>query len=347
MAFYRPGADVYLSAPAVCLPSREMTNERLIEWMGVSIRPGWISRRTGITRRRWVAEDETVSDLAVRAAESLLERWPGEKERIRQLILATISGDCPTPPTSPLVQHRLGLRETGCFDLGAACAGFTAGLYTATAFCETTAETQLLVAADIRSKFLDKRDLATAALFGDGAAACLVSRDPAVGAFRFVAGEQLSDGSVADIICLAAGGSRLPCHQEGAREQAFIRMQDGPRLFLMAAEGMSAAARSLLDRLGLGIDQIDWVVPHQANLHLVREVARLIGCRPGAMVETVQEYGNTSGSSVGLALHRLCESRELRDGQKVLLVSAGGGGLAATALLQKVGTHAEGGADAV
>jgi len=336
VAFYQPRADVFISAPAVYLPPREMTNEQVIAWMGVSIRPEWIARRTGIQTRRWVDEEQAVSDIAVKAAESLLERWPERKDTIRQLILATTSGDYPTPPTSPSIQHRLGLQRVGCFDLAAACAGFTTGLYTATAFCETTGDTQLLVAADIRSKFLDKRDLATSALFGDGAAACLVSRDPHIGAFQFVAGELLSDGSVADIICLEAGGSRLPCSGAREREQSFLKMKNGPRLFLLAAEGMGTAARSLLDRLGMRLDQVDWLVPHQANLHLVREVARLLECQPGRMVETVQEYGNTSGSSVGLALHRLCENPELRDGQHVLLVSAGGGGLAATALIRKV-----------
>ena len=336
MAFYQPRSDVFISAPSVYLPLKEMTNERVAAWVDASIRPEWIARRTGIRTRWWVADDEALSDIAVKAAESLLERWPERKDTIRQVILATTSGDYPTPPTSPLIQDRLGLRSAGCFDLGAACAGFATGLYTASALCETTAETHLLIAADIRSKFLDRRDLATSALFGDGAAACLISRDPLIGAFRFVAGELLSDGSVADIICLAAGGSRLPCHWERESEQAFVRMKDGPRLFLMAAEGMRAAAGSLLDRLGMTIEQVDWVVPHQANLHLVREVARLLGCPPGKVVETVQVYGNTSGSSVGLALHRLCENPELNGGQNVLLVSAGGGGLAATALIRSV-----------
>lgn len=336
MAFCRPRSNVYLSTPSVYLPSRLMTNERLVAWMGASIRPEWIAHRTGIDTRRWVADEEAVSDMAVVAATSLLERYPAQREAIRQVILATTSGDCPTPPTSPALQHRLGLRQTGCFDLAAACAGFTTGVYSAAAFCDVTEETQLVVAADIRSKFLDKRDLATAALFGDGAAACLVTRDPGCAAFRFVAGELLSDGSVADIVCQEAGGSRLPCHWDRDPRQAFIRMKDGPRLFLLAAEGMRVAALSLLGRLRMTIEQVHWVVPHQANLHLLREVARLLECPTERVVETVREYGNTSGSSVGLALHRLGQNPNLRNGDRVLLVSAGGGGLAATALLEKV-----------
>jgi 3-oxoacyl-[acyl-carrier-protein] synthase III len=336
VAFYQPRADVFLSHPAAFLPAREMTNARVIEWMGASIRPEWIARRTGVRTRWWVEDDEAVSDIAVKAAEQLFERWPERRDTVRQVILATISGDYPTPPSSPLIQHRLGLQRAGCFDLAAACAGFVTGLYTAASFCETTGETQLLIAADIRSKFLDRRDLATAVLFGDGAAACLVGRSEEAGGFRFVAGELLSDGSVADIVCQAAGGSRLPSHWPRDAAQAFVRMKDGAKLFLLAAEGMCFAAQSLLDRIGMTIGDVDWVVPHQANLLLVREVARLLDCPADKLVETVQNYGNTSGSSVGLALHRLCQSPDLKPGHHVLLVSAGGGGLAATALVRRV-----------
>lgn len=340
MAFYRPRSGVFVTPPSIYLPAHEVDNEELAAWLEVRVPPGWIARRTGIQTRRWVADDQAVSDIAVEAATALLALWPDRRASIRQVILATISGDAPIPPTAPLVQHRLGLERTGCIDLGAACAGFASALYTASAFCEATGETQLVIAADIRSKFLDRRDPATAVLFGDGAAACLVGPDPGLGGFRFDAGELLSDGSVADIVCLAAGGSRLPCHWERRREQAFLQMKDGPRVFLLAAEGMTTAARSLLDRLELAVDQIDWVVPHQANLHLVREVARRLGCPAGSVVETVQAYGNTSGSSVGLALHDLCANPSLLPGHRVLLVSAGGGGLAATALLTKVAADA-------
>jgi 3-oxoacyl-[acyl-carrier-protein] synthase III len=338
VAFYKSQTGVFISAPSVYLPPQRVTNEQVIAWMGASIRPDWIRRRTGIETRYWATDDEAVSDMAAKAAEALLERWPDQRTVIRQVVLATISGDYPTPPTSPLVQHRLGLHGVGCFDLGAACAGFTTGLYTAAALCETTAETQLVIAADIRSRVLNKRDFATCVLFGDGAVASLVSRDPRVGTFQFVAGELLSDGSVADLICLPAGGSRLPCHQIREPDEAFVRMTDGPRLFALAAEGMSRAAQSLLGKLDMTIDQVDWLVPHQANLHLVREVARQLECPPGKVIETVQRHGNTSGASVGLALQELCGHPDLMDGQRVLLVSAGGGGLAATALIRTVRT---------
>jgi 3-oxoacyl-[acyl-carrier-protein] synthase III len=336
MAFYRPKTDVYISTPSIYLPSETMTNNGVLAWMGVTLKGDWIAKRTGIEKRHWVKKDEAVSDIAIAAAEALLRRFPERRSEIRQLLLATVSGDYPTPPTSPLIQHKLGLTDLGCFDLGAACAGFTTGLYTGAALCESTDETQLLIAAEIRSKYLNKLDLATTALFGDGAAACLIARDSALGGFRFIAGELLSDGSVADMISIQAGGTRMPHWQNGDPAKTFLKMKQGPALFLKAAQAMSAAGLSLLNKIDLPIEQVDWVVPHQANLHLMLEVARLMSIPRDKMVETVQQYGNTSGSSVGLALHHLCEVRGVRPGQRVVLIAAGGGGLAATALLEAV-----------
>jgi len=336
MAFYHPKTDIYISAPSICLPSETMTNDQVFAWMGVKIKGDWITKRTGIENRHWVKNNEAVSDIAVAAAEELLRRFPGRKSEIRQLLLATVSGDYPTPPTSPLIQHRLGLTDLGCFDLGAACAGFATGLYTAAALCESTNETQLLIAAEIRSKYLSKLDLATTALFGDGAAACLISKDSAIGGFRFIAGELLSDGSVADMISIQAGGSKLPHWQNGDPGNSFLKMSQGPALFIKAAQSMSIAGLSLLKKVDLPVEQVDWIVPHQANLHLMLEVVRLMGIPREKMVETVQFYGNTSGSSVGLALHHLCDNGKLHPGQRIVLISAGGGGLAATALIETI-----------
>src|SRR5690606_1359899 len=144
------------------------------------------------------------------------------REEARQLILATISGDYPTPPTAPLLQHRLGLQDVGAMDLTAACAGFVTGIHATTQFCAATGETQLLVAAEIRSKFPAKDDLAATALFGDGAAACFVSREKSGATFRYHASQTFSDGSVADIIAIQAGGSRLPYEKSRNPDERYL-----------------------------------------------------------------------------------------------------------------------------
>lgn len=333
MSLFKPARPVYLVGPVSYLPERVVDNPALLAWMGVEVRPSWISHRTGIQERRWAEDSQACSDLAIAAARRLFEQYGVDRSRITQLVLATVSGDFPSPPTSPLVLPGLGLEAIGVLDLGAACAGFTSGLYTCAALALATGGEQLLIASEIRSKFLNKEDLATAALFGDGAAACLVSPEPARASFQLLAAELSADSSVADIIAIRAGGSRLPFHQSQEEENAFLKMQKGATLFMKGVELMSSSAASLLRQLEMKVEDIDWVVPHQANLHLVRATMDKLGVAAGKVVETVQFTGNTSGASVGIALAHLREKLPLRAGQKVLLVSAGAGGSSACALL--------------
>ncbi|MGK5090111.1 ketoacyl-ACP synthase III [Bdellovibrionota bacterium FG-2] len=340
MSLHQPSTPIFIKGPAAFLPEETLDNDALIAWMSegaerpLKIRGSWIEHRSGIQKRHWASDEQACSDLAFAAATSLFEKYPEERTKIRQLVLATISGDYPTPPTAPLVQHRLGLENVGAFDLGAACAGFVSGLHTTTAMCAATGESQLLIAADIRSKFLRREDLATTALFGDGAAACVVTADPASATFRYIASQLFSDGSVADIISIPAGGTRLPYSRNPNPEDNFLIMKKGAVLFLKAVEGMAESASRFLATMGLKISDINWLVPHQANLHLIREVGLRLAISPDKVIETVQVTGNTSGASVGIALHSLLQRPALQASQRVLLVAAGGGGLAACALLE-------------
>lgn len=334
MSFHKPKEEIFLHGPFEYLPEQVVTNEDLIRWMGRDIRPSWIEHRTGIQSRHWAKDEEAVSDLAARAAENLFAAVPSLKREARQIVLATISGDYPTPPTSPLLQHRLGLENVGAMDLTAACAGFVTSVHACSQFCAATAETQLLVAAEIRSKFLAKDDLAATALFGDGAAACFVTREKKGAHFRYLASQTFSDGSVADIIAIQAGGSRLPYEKSTNPDERHLKMKKGATLFVKAAEGMADAGARFLEKLGLEIGDIGRVVPHQANLHLVRDVTRRLNVAPEKVIETVQTTGNTSGASVGIALSRLRAGGGAAKGERVLLLAAGGGGLAACALLE-------------
>lgn len=342
MSFLRPN-DVYLYGPNAVLPARAVDNDALVEWMGASIRSSFIEHRTGIAKRHWVEDNQAVSDLAVEAATRLKESCPGNFQNLSQVVMATISGDYPTPPTAPLVQDRLGLANVGAFDLGAACAGFVSALHVTSALASATGQRQLLIASDIRSKFLDKEDFATCVLFGDGATAGVVGRDLERATFRILGSQLFSDGSVADIISIPAGGSRQPHHGSGDAKNTYLKMKKGAVLFLRAAEGMAESANLFLRHMSLSLGDIAFVVPHQANLHLVREVARLLDLPREKCVETVTIYGNTSGSSVGLGLDHLIQSGKLRARDKVLLIAAGGGGVAACALLETVSDHPSGG----
>ncbi|MDY7226126.1 3-oxoacyl-ACP synthase III family protein [Hyalangium rubrum] len=336
MSFLRPTEPVYLLGPKSWLPERVVTNQDVLDWMGTRARPSWITHRTGVEQRRWVAEEQACSDVAAAAASRLLEDYRIDRERIAQLLLATVSGDYPTPPTSPLVLPKLGLDRVGVLDLSAACAGFTSAVHMGAALTAATGSDQLVIAADIRSKFLNREDLATTALFGDGGASCLVSRLPEQADFQFVASELAADPSMADIIAIRAGGSRLPHHQNPDPTKVFLKMEHGATLFMKGVDNMSNGATSLLRRLEMTVDDVDWFVPHQANLHLIRAVTDKLGADRAKVVETVQFTGNTSGASVGIALSHLKEHLPLRPGQSVLLISAGAGGASACALLRSL-----------
>lgn len=336
MNLLRAEKNIYLKGPYTALPDKVMSNQAVIDWMGSSQNPTVISFSTGIRNRRWVSEDQACSDLAVLAAEKLFAEKPLEKNKVNQIILATISGDYTSPPTSPLVQHRLGLQNTGAFDIGAACAGFVVGLHTSAALAQSTLGSVLLIASEIRSKFLNKENFATSVLFGDGAAACIVSTDKDNAEFRFIASALFADGEVSDTVSTPAGGSRLPAAQCTNPEQFYITIKENTALFVKAVHGMVYGAEDFLKELKLSAADIQWLVPHQGNKNLVLSVAKQLGIPEERVIKTVEETGNTSGSSVGIALDNLRQQAEIKPQDKVLLVAAGGGGIAACALLEVV-----------
>ena len=278
-----------------------MTNEALVEWMGANVRPRWIAHRTGILKRHWAMEGESCSDLATSACRNLIEKKGLDRERISQLVVGTISGDYLTPPTAPLVQEKLRLdhHSVGVFDLGAACAGFVTGLHVCAALAEGLKSDHLFVASDIRSKFLSKKDLSATALFGDGAASVLISPDSRGADFRFVASELLSDGSVDDMISIRAGGSKQPAHSAENPDDHFLKMKKGVTLFVKAAAGMVDSIHSFLNKMEMEEKDIQWFVPHQANLHLVDAVAEKLQCSQESVVKTVSFTGNTAGGRTG------------------------------------------------
>jgi 3-oxoacyl-[acyl-carrier-protein] synthase-3 len=336
MSFMRPAEPVFLLGPRAWLPERTVTNQDVLDWMGTRARSSWITHRTGVEQRRWVEDGQACSDIAAAVALRLLEDYRIDRQRISQVLLATVSGDFPTPPTAPLVLPRLGLDGCGVLDLGAACAGFTSAVHVGAGLALASGGDQLVIAADIRSKFLNREDLATTALFGDGAASCLVSRNPEQADFQLVASKLAADASIADIIAIRAGGSRLPHHQNTDPAKGFLKMEHGATLFMKGVDNMSGAAAALLRHLDMKLDEVDWFVPHQANLHLIRAMTDKLGADRARVVETVQFTGNTSGASVGIALAHLKEKLPLRPGQNVLLISAGAGGASACALLRSL-----------
>ena len=181
-----------------------------------------------------------------------------------------------------------------------------------------------------------KNNFATSVLFGDGAAACIVSQDMERAEFRFIASSLFADGEVSDTVSTPAGGSRLPAALCTNPEQFYITIKESTALFVKAVHGMVDNALAFLNELNLSPGDIQWLVPHQGNKNLVLSVAKQLGFSEDQVIKTVEETGNTSGSSVGIALDHLRQHAPIKSKDKVLLVAAGGGGIAASALLEVI-----------
>jgi 3-oxoacyl-[acyl-carrier-protein] synthase-3 len=319
-----------------------MSNEDLLKWFGRELRASWIEQRTGIKSRHWVQADQACSDLGVEATRNLVADFKVDLAAIRQIILGTESGDYITPPTSPLIAYALKMENCGAIDLTAASAGFVSGLQFAASMALASGQDQLLINSEVRSKFLSKDQFNSAVLFGDGASACAITIDSKNTHFRLVGSQLSSDGRVSDLISIPAGGSRMPFQTLedplGADRPALsINMKDGAAVFAKAVQAMQESADQLLAALHLKMEDIDWIVPHQANGMILKELEKRIPGSEGKVIEVISMTGNTSGASVGIALSHLLHGAKqkgsLKNKAKVLLVSAGGG-LAASAVLE-------------
>jgi 3-oxoacyl-[acyl-carrier-protein] synthase III len=329
MKVYRP-RGVRLAGTGAYLPARVVTNAELVA-LGAPLTEEEIVRVCGIRERRWAAAGEATSDLAAAAARRALERAGIEPARIERLVLATVSPDHPSPAAACLAQRALGLGHAPAYDVSAACSGFLYALDAAARAVETGDAAVLAVAADVRSRALDLGDRATCALFGDGAGAAVLARAPGEG----VAGICLAaDGAGARSVYVPAGGSREPASAAtvAARRHA-IRMEDGAQVYLAAVEGMVAMAEALLAALGVRLEEIDLVVPHQANRRILDRVARLLRLPEHKLVVNVDRCGNTSGATVPLALDEALRAGRAGPGSRILLLAAGAGHTAGAALL--------------
>lgn len=331
MSLLVPKTGVRLAATGSYLPERIVTSEEIAARPGSPLTAAEIAKLTGIEQRHWVAEGEATSDLAVGAGRQVLERAGVSK--VDRLLLSTTSPDYPSPATACIVQRGLGLAPAPAYDLSAACAGFLFALDAATRAVLTGDDDVLVLAADVRSRFVDPDDRATCALYGDGAGGALLSAGPA--GEGVLAIYLAADGEGAEAIHIPAGGSRRPATAEtvAAREH-YLRMVDGPRVFLTALEGMSQTAEALLEATGLTLDDVDLVVPHQPNRMILDRLCRYMRLPPEKLFVNVHRTGNMSSASIAVALDEAVTSGRAREGSLVLLLGGGAGFCAGAALLR-------------
>jgi 3-oxoacyl-[acyl-carrier-protein] synthase III len=283
----------------------------------------WIRSRTGIEARHFADDGVVTSDLGVEAARIALRTAGIPAEQLDMIVCASVTGDTPFPATAVWVQEKLGL-SCPAFDVNAACAGFSYGLATATAFVESgMADAVLLIGAEVYSRILDFTDRQTCVLFGDGAGATVIQASDRPGIEGTVLG---ADGTAAEILLVPAGGSREPASAETvAASRHRIQMPNGREVFKRAVTEMAASCREVLEKNGHSPDDVDLLIPHQANARIMVAVAERLGIPLERAVVDVAEVGNTSAASIPIALDRAYRAGRIHEGDLVLFTSFGAG----------------------
>jgi 3-oxoacyl-[acyl-carrier-protein] synthase-3 len=306
-----------------CLPKRVMDNDELSTIVDTT--DEWISQRTGIKQRHICSDDEGAISLSVGAGRAAMQRSGLNAEDIDLLVVATVTGDYLWPSTACHVQHELGLVNAGAFDLGAACAGFIYGSSVASAHIESgMLKNVLVIGVDVLSKQLDWTDRSTCVLFGDAAAGVVYSAEP--NSDRGILKTFLrSDGSGAHHIRIDLGGTKFRPGREESKNATYALKMNGAETYRFAIAAMGEACERVLLASGLTTEDIDLFVPHQANLRIIRAAAERLKLPDGKVFTNVQKYGNTSASSIPLALADAADSGVLKPGMKVLTVGFGAG----------------------
>ena len=283
----------------------------------------WIRQRTGIRERHFAMEGETTSDLATEATKAALAAAGIAPQQVDMIICATLTPDNPIPAAAVRVQANLGV-SCPAYDVNAACAGFSYGMSTATAFIESgAADTVIVIGAEILSRFMDFTDRTTCVLFGDGAGAAVLRPSEAPGVLGSVLG---ADGTTAEILYIPAGGSAMPASAEtvAARHHS-IRMPAGREVFKRAVVEMASACHELLEKSGHSPDDVDLLIPHQANSRIMIAVTERLGIDAERSVIDVETVGNTSAASIPIALDRAWRADRVKPGGLILLTSFGAG----------------------
>ena len=302
------------------LPPRRVTNAELVARLaqqGIQSSDQWIRERTGIRARHFAEPGVFASDLGVEAARSALKSAGVPAQEIDLIIVATSTPDMVFPSTATILQHKLGVAGCAAFDVQAVCSGFVYAVTVADAMIRAGAATKaLVVGAEVFSRLLDFNDRTTCVLFGDGAGAVVLQASSTPG---ILATDLHADGKYTDILC-------VPGHVSGGQVLGtpLLRM-DGQAVFKLAVGALESAARAVLDKAGRTDADIDWLVPHQANIRIMQGTAKKLKLPMAKVVVTVDEHGNTSAASIPLALDEAVRRGRIQKGDTVMLEGVGGG----------------------
>lgn len=303
------------------VPEFVLTN-KLLETM-VDTNDEWITSRTGIKERRVLKDpDKGTSYLAIRAAEDLIEKSGVDPKEIDLVILATATPDLPVAATGVYVATQIGATNAFSYDLQAACSSFLYGMSTAAAYIESGRYKKVLViGADKMSSIIDYTDRTTCIIFGDGAGAALF--EPNTEGLGLQDEILRSDGSGRDSLSISAGGSLLPASQETVANRQHYVYQDGKTVFKFAVSKMADISANIMERNGLSNEDVDWLVPHQANKRIIDATANRMGLTDEKVLKNIHRYGNTTSATLPLLLSDF--ERDFKKGDTLIFASFGGG----------------------
>jgi len=317
-----------ISGTGSYLPPDRVSNADLAARLakdGIETSDEWIVERTGIRFRHFAAPDVAVSDLALIASRRALEAADCDPGDIDLIIVATSTPDMVFPSAASILQAKLGVAGCAAFDVQAVCSGFVYALTVADSMIKTgSASKALVVGAEVFSRILDFRDRTTCVLFGDGAGAVVLEASATPG---ILATELHADGRYVDILC-------VPGHVSGGKVlgDPLLKM-DGPAVFKLAVGVLESVARSVLEKAGRRDADIDWLIPHQANIRIMQSTAKKLKLAPEKLIATVDRHGNTSAASIPLALDESVREGKIKRGDTVMLEGVGGGFTWGAALL--------------
>ncbi|NLC03504.1 MAG: ketoacyl-ACP synthase III [Tissierellia bacterium] len=304
------------------MPEDILTNDDLSKMVETSNE--WIVERTGIEERRIAKEHISTSDLATEAARAALEDANLKPEDIDLIIVATATADHAFPSTACIIQSNLGMVNAAAFDLSAACSGFVYGLATGASFIQSGAyEKILVIGSEVFSKIVNWEDRNTCILFGDGAGACVLERcETGYGILSFDLG---ADGTGGNTLIVPAGGSRTPTTSETLKQKQHLLQMDGKEVFKFGVRIMEKATRKALEKANLTTEDVDFLVPHQANIRIIDSATKKLKINPEKLCINLEKYGNMSSASIPVALEEVVAENKIKKGDIVVLVGFGAG----------------------
>lgn len=304
------------------LPEKVLTNEALAKTVDTS--DEWIRTRTGIRERRIAEDNVATSDLAVQAAKKALDDAKLEPNDIPLIIVATATPDYQFPATACIVQHKLGVKDAAAFDISAACSGFIYGIEIARQFILSGKYNKaLVIGAEKMSSVTDWTDRNICVLLGDGAGACVlgeIKEGPGI-----IGTDMAVDGAYANLIILPAGGSALPATVDTVQKRLHFMKMEGREVYKQAVTVMYRTCLEILNKYGLKIDDIDWIIPHQANIRIIEAVAERLSIPMSKVYTNLDRYGNMSSASIPVALDEAIKNGSIKKGNTVLLIAFGAG----------------------